>query len=361
VTGRAAFAAALLALTGCSGDGGGSDEAATPTATAPARTVTVVEATTQAAPDNRSSVADAVERALPSVVHVRTRGVGGGSGEGSGVVLDRRGIIVTNNHVVEGTTKVTVVFNGRGRRTLRGTVIGTAPERDLAVIRVRANDLRPIELAHSSLLRLGDGVIAIGFPLGLGGPTVTRGIVSGLRRTVEPDRGPRLEGLLQTDAAINPGNSGGALVDLSGRLVGINTAGVLGETAENIGFAIAIDGALPVIERIRREPSGSGAWLGVAFGSVESDATAVSLGLDPSTRGVLVTEVYEGGPGADAELAEGDVIVSLGDRKIGSARGLVEALARLEPGDEVDLEVLDTQGPRRVQLTLSRRPETLPG
>src|SRR5215210_8564578 len=207
----------------------------------PTRTVTVTETeTTEAAPQAAPlSIADAVERVLPSVVNVRTLTFGGGKGEGSGVVLDRGGIIITNNHVIEGTTKVTVAFNdGKHVRPLPGTVIGTAAERDLAVIRVRATDLVPLALGRSSSLRLGDPVIALGYPLGFGGPTVTQGIVSGLDRTVEAD-GPRLEGLLQTDAAINPGNSGGALVDRAGRLVGINTAKA--GSADNIGFAIAID------------------------------------------------------------------------------------------------------------------------
>ena len=143
-------------------------------------------------------------------------------------------------------------------------MIGTAPEKDLAVIRVQANDLVPLRRAGSSSLRLGDAVFAVGFPLGLGGPTVTSGIISGLDRTIEGRNG-RLTGLLQTDAAINPGNSGGPLVDRSGRLVGINTAGVRLAEAENISFAIAIDEALPVIEEIRAEPPATEAWLGIAY------------------------------------------------------------------------------------------------
>ncbi len=170
------------------------------------------------------------------------------------MILRRDGLILTNNHVVEGSTGVSVSFNDDVHETpLDGTVIGTAPERDLAVIRVDADDLVPVELARSSALRLGDVVIAIGFPLGLGGPTVTSGIVSGLDRTIEGRNGD-LTGLLQTDAAINPGNSGGPLVDRSGRLVGINTAGIRQSDTENIGFAIAIDEALPVIERISEGP-----------------------------------------------------------------------------------------------------------
>ena len=342
--------ALVMLLAGC--DLGGGSETATTTVTE-ARTTTV-EAD---APGTNGSLADAIERVLPSVVNVRTTVPGGGTGEGSGVVVDRAGIIVTNNHVVEGATTISVAFNDEVHaKPLAATVVGKAPERDLAVLRVDAADLLPIALASSAALRLGDDVIAIGYPLGLGGPTVTRGIVSGLDRTVEPEDGARLEGLLQTDAAINPGNSGGALVDRAGRLVGINTAAARGGTAENIGFAIAIDGARPVIDGIRTQPQASRAWLGAAIASVESDEAAVALGLDPSTRGVRVTDVYEGGPAARAGLEPGDVIVALDGAPIRSAQALTRALARLDPGDRIELELIDTVGPRRAQVTLGRPP-----
>src|SRR4029077_20443890 len=145
-----------------------------------------------------------------------------------------------------------VSFNdGRHTRAVKATVIGTAAKRDLAIIRVALGDLVPVPLGRPSGLRLGDAVIAIGFPLNLGGgPTVTQGIVSGLDRTVHAEDGPDLEGLLQTDAAINPGMSGGALLYWAGRLMWINTIAV--KDAQNIGFAIAIDGARSVIDEILR-------------------------------------------------------------------------------------------------------------
>ena len=198
-------AAALLA--GCSGD---DDESAAPPSV-PEPTVSAPTVTTElppAPPDTTGSIAAAVARVLPSVVSVQTSSFGGGEGGGSGVIFDRGGLILTNNHVVEGTTSVTVSFNDGEHEPLPAEVVGTEPERDLAVLRVDASDLEPVELARSSALRLGDPVIAIGFPLNLGGPTVTSGIVSGLDRTIEGREGD-LTGLLQTDAAINPGNSGG--------------------------------------------------------------------------------------------------------------------------------------------------------
>ncbi|HUH14729.1 MAG TPA: trypsin-like peptidase domain-containing protein [Gaiellaceae bacterium] len=359
-----ALAAAAALLAGCSG-GGGEDAATTVPTTPgasddPSQTLTA-ELPAAPAPDTTGSIADAVARVLPSVVSVRTTSFGGGEGESSGVVLDRDGLIVTNNHVVEGTTGISVSFNDdRHPEPLEGTVIGTAPERDLAVIRVDADDLVPIELARSSALRLGDAVIAIGFPLGLGGPTVTSGIVSGLDRTIDGRNG-KLTGLLQTDAAINPGNSGGPLVDRSGRLVGINTAGVRQGEAENIGFAIAIDGALPVIEQIRQQTPATQSWLGIAYGSVDTDAAAVQLGLDASIRGAAVTVVYPGGPGEEAGLAVGDVITVADDVPIDSAADLSRLLAERRPGDEVDLELIDSRGPRLVGVEVARRrPGALP-
>ncbi|MGZ8783703.1 MAG: S1C family serine protease [Gaiellaceae bacterium] len=353
---------ALVLVTGCSG---GDDESAP--ATTAARTgasVTVTQsspAKATPAPVTAGSIAEAVEKVLPSVVSVRTKSFGGGEGEASGVVLQRDGVILTNNHVVEGTTSVSIAFNDKTHtRPLQGTVIGTAPERDLAVVRVEADDLVPIELALSSALRLGDAVIAIGFPLGLGGPTVTSGIVSGLDRTIDGPNGD-LTGLLQTDAAINPGNSGGPLVDRAGRLVGINTAGIRQADTEGIGFAIAIDEALPVIARISDAPPDSAAWLGIAFNSVDSESAAVQLGLDSSTRGVAVTIVYPGGPGAKADLAVGDVIIAADDVPIRNANGLAKLLAARKPGDELDLEVIDSRGPRLATVTLARRtPGALP-
>jgi S1-C subfamily serine protease len=354
----ALVAAALLG--GCTFGGEDEDAAATlppePTVSAPAPATTLPAAP----PDTTGSIAAAVERVLPSVVSVQTRSFGGGEGGGSGVIFDREGLILTNNHVVEGTTSVTVLFNDGRNKPMAAEVIGTEPTRDLAVLRVRASDLRPVELARSSALRLGDPVIALGFPLDLGGVTVTAGIVSGLDRTLESRDGD-LTGLLQTDAAINPGNSGGPLVDRAGRLVGINTAGIREDGTEGIGFAIAIDGALPVIDRLRRGVPAGEAWLGVSFTSVASESAAVQLGLDGATRGAAITVVYPGGPGAKAGLAVGDVVTVADDVPIRDATALQRLLASRKAGDEVDLEVIDGRGPRLVTVTLApRTPGELP-
>jgi S1-C subfamily serine protease len=356
-----ALAASAALLAGCNGGDEESTSATTATQTITVRESTSTETSAAPAPDRAGSLAAAVERVLPSVVNVQTTSFGGGKGEASGVILKRDGLILTNNHVVEGTTGVTISFNDDKHTTpLEGTVIGTAPERDLAVVRVKASDLVPVQLASSSALRLGDVVIAIGFPANLGGPTVTSGIVSGLDRTIEGPNGD-LTGLLQTDAAINPGNSGGPLVDRSGRLVGINTAGIRNADTENIGFAIAIDEALPVIDRISDAPPTTQAWLGIAFSSVDSESAAVQLGLDSSTRGAAVTVVYPGGPADKADMAVGDVIIAADDVPIRNANGLAKVIAQRKVGDELDLELIDSRGPRLVTVEVARKtPGALP-
>lgn len=310
-------------------------------------------------PPPPSPVAEVVAEALPSVVNVKVTSVndvGLGRGEGSGVVIDRSGVILTNFHVVSGAVNVDVVFNDDHGR-MQGRVIGGIPERDLAVIRVNADDLDPIEMGRSSNLRLGDDVIAIGFPLGLGGPTVTKGIVSALDRNIDAGtEGLELQGLLQTDAAINPGNSGGALIDRAGRLVGINTAAATASAAENIGFAIAIDEALPVIEEILLEPPEDRAWLGVSIASVDSASDAAQLGLDLDVRGAAITLIFPNNPADEAGLDEGDVIVRVGDEVVASAEDLTSALAGFDPGDTVEVVVVNQEGTTTVEVTLTQRP-----
>lgn len=310
-------------------------------------------------PPPPSPVAEVVAEALPSVVNVKVTSVndvGLGRGEGSGVVIDRSGVILTNFHVVSGAVNVDVVFNDDHGR-MQGRVIGGIPERDLAVIRVNADDLDPIEMGRSSNLRLGDDVIAIGFPLGLGGPTVTKGIVSALDRNIDAGtEGLELQGLLQTDAAINPGNSGGALIDRAGWLVGINTAAATASAAENIGFAIAIDEALPVIEEILLEPPEDRAWLGVSIASVDSASDAAQLGLDLDVRGAAITLIFPNNPADEAGLDEGDVIVRVGDEVVASAEDLTSALAGFDPGDTVEVVVVNQEGTTTVEVTLTQRP-----
>jgi len=319
------------------------------------------------APLEHSKTSEVVKRALPSIVNVKvtalTQGVLGpreGKGQGSGVIIDSEGIIITNNHVVQDATEVRVVFNDQEHDAMDGTVVGVDPERDLAVVQVKADDLTPIEIGRSDALELGDDVIAIGYPLGLGGVTVTKGIVSGQNRTIKipvPDGETlRFTGLLQTDAAINPGNSGGALIDVNGRLIGVNSAAALAAAAENIGFAIEIDSALPVIEQILKEPLQEHAWLGVSVGDPEP-AALDEFGLDEDAKGALVLEVLSGGPAEGVEMDIGDLITSIDDRRITSSDDLIDTLADLVPGDEVELTIIsEGDGTRTETVELDQRP-----
>jgi S1-C subfamily serine protease len=320
--------------------------------------------------DSHSSVARVVKRVLPSVVNIRVTqfGVGGllgepqtGKAEASGVIISRDGTILTNNHVIEGAVRVTVVFNDAiHTEPIQGHVLGADPEHDLAVVKVDASNLSPITIGRSRRLQLGDDVIALGFPLGLGGPTVTKGIVSGLNRTItvrgESGTSEHLVGLLQTDAAINPGNSGGALVNSGGQLVGVNTAAAQAGSAENVGFAIAIDHALPIVRQVLSEPIEKRAWLGVSVRDLDP-TIALQLGLDPKADGALVAGVIPGSPAAGAGIKTGDVIVAVGGHQITSANGLTDELTNLSPGQRVTVKLIGNN-PRTLTVALSNRPPT---
>ena len=344
------FAAAVVLLSACS--------LGEPASSLPRPTVTL-EQSDELLPV--SETAEVVERVKPAIVNVRTTAndpsLGESRAEGSGVVIDRDGIILTNAHVVRQAVEVQVVFND-GHEPMEGQVLGAVPERDIAVVQVDADDLTEVEVGRSSALRLGDEVLALGFPLGLeGGPSVTKGIVSALNRSISVESDLRLEGLLQTDAAINPGNSGGALVDSAGRLVGINTAAAPAASAENIGFAIAIDEALPVIEEIINQPREEQGFLGVSTVALEP-AAALQLGLDSELRGALVVGVFPSSPAEAAGVEEGDVIVRVGDREVETNGDLTEAITALAPGDEIEITLVGPDGDRTVTAELAMRQPT---
>ena len=348
----------LLSLAGCSVESFSDADR-----TEPADRDPIVQATEE---PPHSELSEVVEEALPSVVNVKVESIAlsetsqplEGSGEGSGVVIDESGIILTNYHVVEGAVEVRVVFTD-DREPLEGQVIGGDIYRDLAVIEVDAEDLDAIPIGSSSRMKLGDELVAIGFPLGLGGPTVTSGILSGTDRAIEARAATgieSLEGLIQTDAAINPGNSGGPLLDRAGRLVGINTA--VAGLAENIGFAIPIDDAMPIVNEILTEPADQQAWLGVQLANISSPAIAAELGIPSETEGAIVFAIIPGSPADTSDLAEGDVIVAVDGEPVASREELIALLAELDPGAEVELSVVSAEGDRTVAVELAQRPAT---
>lgn len=364
------LSAMLLVFSACSLENVGLGEE--PASPDPAPSVELDSASGGEAP--HSELADVIDEVLPAVVNIRASTVQFDplgnpdeiGGQGSGVVIDPEGIILTNNHVVAGATKVDVVFDDDEIGKLEGTVLGTVPEKDIAVVQVQfEEDLPSIRVGQSSSLRLGDDVIAIGFPLGLGGSTVTKGIVSAIDRNIEVgsevagEDASELEGLLQTDAAINPGNSGGALIDASGQLIGINTAAAQAGAAENIGFAIPIDAVIPVAEEILEEPPEMRAWLGISVQSVASAAVAQQLELDPDARGAFVGGVFPGSPAEEGGMEQGDLIVDVGGEEVDSGDALTEALTRFDPGQVVDVVVIRDGDERTFEIELGQRPVTI--
>jgi putative serine protease PepD len=304
---------------------------------------------------NLTGVSKVAAAVLPSVVKITVGGVGR-SGEGSGVVISSDGLILTNNHVVAAAAnggQLGVSFqNGK---TARAEIVGRDPSSDLAVIRAQGvKDLRPATLGRSADLSVGEQVVAIGSPLGLAG-TVTTGIVSALDRPVragggdgDPGSESTVLNAIQTDTAINPGNSGGPLVNMSGQVVGINSAiatlGAGGQSGSiGLGFAIPIDSARPIADQLVKSGKAAHAVLGVNAGDVQSA---------DGGGGAVLEAVKPGGPAAAAGLQPGDVVTKVGDRSIDSSSALVAAVRSKQPGDEVSVTYVRDGSTRTVKVKL---------
>jgi serine protease Do len=319
----------------------------------------------------REPYAAVAERVLPSVVNVTTNIYQAsptgqpqqGKGVGTGFIVRANGVVVTNCHVVQGASRITVSTSEATPTRYDARVIGGDCEHDLAVLKVDAQGLSPLGLGSSADLRLGQQVVAIGYALALeGGPSVTAGIVSSLDRTIQvsdpqctvcPNGVRTYSEVIQTDAAINHGNSGGPLVDMAGRVVGINSAG--SDTAENIGFAISIDSAKSPIDQAISNPLQATAYLGVSTRDVTPDL-AFQLGL-PVEKGAFVLATLTGGPAAAAGIREGDVIVEVDGKSIDAAADLGRVLDTLKPGDQVDVKVIGSDGKERtISVKLGTKP-----
>jgi S1-C subfamily serine protease len=249
--------------------------------------------------------------------------------------------VVTNNHVVEGANELAVALPDGTLRDAR--VLGVDPDTDLALLKVDPAGLRAIAMGDTSALAVGDVVLAVGNPLGVG-QTVTQGIVSALGRKgigINP-----IENFIQTDAAINPGNSGGALIDTAGRLVGINSAILSrGGGSEGIGFAIPVDIAQRVVASLLKTGRVARGWLGVATQSPPRG--------DP---GAFIAEVQSRGPADRAGIHAGDIVVRLGEHAIEEPGDLVSATLELEPGTKVPVEVMRNGQKKTLEVELGRRP-----
>ena len=325
-----------------------------------------------------ASYADAARAALPAVVHIFTsKEVRGqrspfandplfrhffgdrldnqpqqrASGLGSGVIVSPEGYILTNNHVIEAADEIEVAL--QDGRKLPARIVGRDQESDLAVLRIKTDVRLPaITFGRTEALHVGDVVLAIGNPFGVG-QTVTMGIVSALGRSHLGIN--TFEDFIQTDAAINPGNSGGALVDASGHLVGINAAiysrsgGSLG-----IGFAIPVSLARNVMEQIIATGTVTRGWIGVEVQEITAEL-ADSFGL-PGTQGTLISGVMRGGPADRAGIRPGDVLLDVAGHAVNDPQSMLEAVAALPPGNRAPLQIRRGREKVDVQVEIGRRP-----
>jgi len=320
--------------------------------TPPLQAATTVEQR-QVTLEEDSATTDAVEKALPSVVTIVNKmEVSGGFGleteetaAGSGVIIDTRGFIVTNEHVVHGAAEISVVLHD-GREFPATLVSSDDPFTDLAVIKIDpgTEELPVLSWGDSDVLKLGQRVVAIGSALNEFRESVTVGVISGSHRNWSRE-GIVMEDLIQTDAAVNHGNSGGALINAEGELVGLNTSVIrsteAGEAVEGIAFAISSKVAEPIAQAIIDQGSYPRAYLGIAHQDITPGVSA--LGDLPVDHGALVVRVSPQTPAADAGIKEGDIILKMGDTELSPDMPFLNALGRLQPGQPVAL-LLDREG-----------------
>lgn len=273
-------------------------------------------------------------------------------GLGSGVIVSPEGYILTNNHVIEGAKEIVVTLSDS--RRVVAQVIGADPDTDLAILRIKLERLPVITLGNSDTAQVGDRVLAIGNPFGVG-QTVTSGIVSALGRNQLGIN--TFENFIQTDAAINPGNSGGALVDVNGHLIGINTA-IYSRSGGNmgIGFAIPVSTARQVLEGIVRDGQVVRGWVGIEPMELTPEL-AETFGLPKQSEGVIVTGVLQNGPAANAGLRPGDLLLKVSGQPVKNVGELLTQIASLTPGKSAKLEVVRRNQNLTMDVTPSQRPK----
>jgi len=271
---------------------------------------------------------------------------------GSGVIVSSNGYILTNQHVVEAADEIQVALANGQTKTLPARVVGSDPETDLAVLKIDADNLPAITFAQSDSLKVGDWVLAVGNPFGVG-QTVTAGIVSALGRTHLGIN--TFESFIQTDAAINPGNSGGALVDAAGNLVGVNSA-IYSRTggSQGIGFAIPVSIARQVMEQIIKSGSVTRGWVGIEVQDLTPElAESFSL---KSAEGALIAGVLKGGPADAGGVRPGDILLAVNGNKVSDSASLLNLIAALKPGDNARLTVARKQQSLDLKIQVGRRP-----
>ncbi len=287
------------------------------------------------------SAEEIIAKNSPSVVEIRTEEVARDmwlnnyvkEGAGSGVIINTEGYIVTNNHVIAGARTITVTL--KNQKTYNATLVGTDPETDIAVIKIKANGLKAVEFGDSKKLQMGQFVVAIGNPLGQLGGTATAGIISSMNRRVVID-GKEME-LLQTDAAINPGNSGGGLFDNYGNLIGVVVAKSKGENVEGIGFAIPINKAKPIVDSlIKNGKLPPQPRVGIMIANVVDNSMAKEMGLPKP--GVYVTDVMSDAA-KSAGVKAGDRIISVDGKDIKDSQEFLDIIKKHKVGDKLKIEV----------------------
>ena len=300
-----------------------------------------------------------IEKVGPSVVNVNTvrlihdayMNVVPLRGMGSGIIMDTKGHIMTNNHIVEGAEDIEIsMFDGR---RLKGTLVGNDPTSDIAVVKVEDGSLPPAKLSDTSDIRVGQTAIAIGNPFGflLRGPTVTVGVISALKRTIQAEKGV-FENLMQTDAHINPGNSGGPLVNAKGEVIGINSANI--PFAQGIGFSIPMSLAKHIADELIKYGKVVRPWLGI-LGVGVNEQISQYYGL-PVDKGILVTRVFPQSPAATAGIAAGDMIVSADKKELNDMDELSREVKSKKVGDAIDIIVVRGPVKREVDITLAESP-----
>ena len=312
------------------------------TATTPASTGTQTPVSVSSSDARGNLVRSIYAAASPSVVSVRT-----GEGSGTGFLIDSDGTIVTNAHVVGDNSEVQVRFTDDGElQTAR--VLGVDESTDLAAIKVdasAASGVKPLKLADSDNVQVGDTALAIGYPLGLD-RTATAGIISGLERDIQAPNGFSIDKVIQTDAPINPGNSGGPLLNSNGEVIGVNsqiaTAGG-GNGSVGIGFAVPANTVKEVLPELERGVQPEHAYLGVSTGEAQNG-------------GAQVGETTAGGPAAKAGIQQGDVITEVDGQGVQSPEDVANAIADNKPGDKVEVKVDRNGSERTIQVTLGQRP-----
>jgi serine protease Do len=328
------------------------------------------ERATRVAPESERDFIRAIAKVGPAVVNINTvfrppnlppllREFFGEpfprEGQASGVIIDnKRGYVLTNNHVVENARSVKVSL--ADGRSFDAMVVGTDPLSDIGVVQIKGDSLPAAELGRSADVPVGGWLIAIGNPFGYEN-TVTVGVLSARNRRLRAPSGVGLENMLQTDAAINPGNSGGALVDITGKVVGIPTAII--PYAQGIGFAIAAETASKVAQQLIATGHVSHPWLGISYVPVTEEVQqALKL---PSRKGIAVAEVQPGGPADQAGIKANDVILRLGLRDVNTADDLSAVVRQTKVGDKLTATVSRAGRAMQVTITVGERPAPPPG